>query len=300
MAAKRSLDNSNAFPRPLIGTAFRWSPRMLLLAALGVGILTGGTYAVWLAIREQVGAGPQYLVPLDNLWLTPPPDWIHSDVKVEVLRDAGLDGPLSILDEDLAERIHRGFALHAWIAKVERVSKHPPARVEVHVVYRRPVCMVEVPGGLFPVDAEGVLLPTGDFSAVEASRYPRLAGIQPTTTGPVGTPWRDPRVAGAARIAAALTGDWQALELLRIVPLAGTARSPGGETEYEIVTKNSSRIAWGAAPGEQDSQGVADKVARLRKYFAEHGGWKGPQRSLELDLRHGSELVPPARTATRP
>ena len=42
--------------------------------------------------------------------------------------------PLSILDDDLTGRIAAAFALHPWVAKVVRVTKHHPAGVDVEDV----------------------------------------------------------------------------------------------------------------------------------------------------------------------
>ena len=84
----------------------------------------------------------------------------------EIFRDASLDDPqhpLSLMDDDLVERVKSAFSLHPWIARVVRVEKFYPGRVVVDVVYRHPVCMVEVLGELLPVDVEGVVLPKEDF-----------------------------------------------------------------------------------------------------------------------------------------
>jgi len=78
------------------------------------------------------------------------PEWIHCDLRAEIFRSAALDGPLSIMDEDLAERIAVACALHPWVARVRSVRKYHPARVVVELDYRRPVLMVEVTGGLLP------------------------------------------------------------------------------------------------------------------------------------------------------
>ena len=73
-------------------------------------------------------------------------------------------------------------------------------------------------GGLYPIDALGVLLPTADFSRVEARTYPPLSEIRTLPLGPVGENWGDPRVGGGAELAAVLFEDWQRLRLYRIVP----------------------------------------------------------------------------------
>ena len=57
-----------------------------------------------------------------QIQITPPPAWIHSDVKTEVIRDAGLPVELSILDERLFDRLKQAFALHPWIRGWTRSS----------------------------------------------------------------------------------------------------------------------------------------------------------------------------------
>ena len=85
--------------------------------------------------------------------------------------------------------------------------------------------MVVVPGpALLPVDGDGVLLPTADFSPQEAQHYPRIAEIKTSALGPVGTRWGDTHVTGGARIAAALLNDWESLKLFQIVPGERTGR----------------------------------------------------------------------------
>lgn len=48
------------------------------------------------------------------------PSWIHSDVAGEVLDQMSLNGPISVLDDGLSERIAKAFSLHPWVRKVVR------------------------------------------------------------------------------------------------------------------------------------------------------------------------------------
>ena len=132
------------------------------------------------------------------------------------------------------------------MAKVGGLKRHPkssnPASVKVDLAYRKPVCMVVVPGGLLPVDAEGILLPRGegDFSPIEATRYPRLEGVDHMPTGPVGSRWTDAKVIGGAEIAAAIGPAWEAFGLHRIVPLAADpAGSVGGDSSRRSAEPSS-------------------------------------------------------------
>ena len=160
------------------------------------------------------------------------------------------------------------------------MSKHFPSGLEASVVYRRPVAMVEVPDGALPVDAEGIVLPTVDFRPGEADRYPRIGGIQSAPAGLVGSSWGDPAVIGAAEIAAAFGDEWQRLDLFRIVPAGLRPGGHGGsEFAFAVFTRNGTRIDWGLAPGTAVSGEpvAAGKVAKLKRFAAEHGSLDGPK-----------------------
>jgi hypothetical protein len=277
--------------------------RAFFAAALvlgGAGAL--GSWA-WNRLAHDVLLRSEYTLALHQVQITALPGWIHSDVKSEALRDGSLDGPLSILDEQIAERLARAFALHPWVARVENVVIHYPARVTVELVYRRPAAMVEVPGGLFAVDATGVLLPSGDFTPAAATEYPRLSGIASQPLGPVGTPWGDRGVVDGIKIAVALTDVWRDLRLqcIRRVAAGGTSAAGVVGSHFELVTKNGTVIPWGSAPGSEAAAEAptAEKISRLRKYVADYGGLDESARRNDLDLRVRDGLRAAAREKIR-
>jgi hypothetical protein len=300
-AAKSSA--SLLSPLVIVSRLFRGPMRWVMWLGVLLAAVGGSSFTLWKMVEEHVLRDPLYQLSPSQITVTAPPDWIRSDVKSEVIRDAGLDTPASILDDKLAERISQAFALHPWVAKVARVQKFSPARVEVDLIYRKPVCMVEVPGGLYPVDAEAVLLPSIDFSPIEARRYPRLSGVEPVTTSPVGTRWRDTRVSGAAEIAVLLLDDWNELNLHRIVPLTTSSQA---EPSFEIYTKPGTRIVWGRTPGHAASSSTGgevsavEKLARLKKYFAQNSTLEGTHGPQDLDLRPAKDLLVAPRTASLP
>lgn len=259
----------------------------VLLAA----VLVGGWYLTWHVIGANVLRSDRYLLRVESLDVTPLPDWIHTDVRAEVFRSLAFEDPLSIMDDHLAKQIADGFALHPWVAKVRRVTKQHPARLKVELDYRRPVCMVEVPGGLLPVDAESAWLRSEDFSPVEASQYPRLTGLDSMPVGSVGTKWGDGRVVGGAEVAAVLLPAWQELQLARIVPSARP--QAGAHYSYDLYTRGGTRVIWGLAPGADVPGDVpaAEKIERLRKYVAAHGTLDGPHQ-LDLRSQRGLEVMP--------
>jgi len=260
--------------------------RPLIFLVIIAGLFGGAWYGAWRQWGNRGLLSEDYLLTDKKTEITPLPDWIHTDICAQVFRDASLDPPLAITEDDLVQRIRSAFALHPWVAKVERVQKFHPARVKVDLVYRRPVCMVEIADELTPVDAEGVVLPREDFSTPEASRYPRLVGIDTAPLGVAGARWGDDRVLGGAEIAAALADQWDKLGLKSIV-----AAKPAGiglrETPtFALLTRGGSRIAWGRAPSG-DAPGEIppkDKVARLEKYLADHGSLESQPGGIGLDL----------------
>jgi len=269
----------------------------LLMAAL----LAGGWYLVWGVVANDVLTSSQYAVRLENIAITPPPQWVHSDGRAEGYRTAAPDGPLSVLDDHLVKRIADSFALHPWVAEVHRVTKLAGARVQVDLSYRQPVAMVEVPSGtgVLPVDVGGAWLPSVDFSPVEASRYPRIVGIQTMPVGPVGTPWGDVRVTGGAEVAATLLPLWISLKFERIEP--SDKADGAGTYTYQVYTRSGTRISWGRSPGATppDPVPAAEKLARLQQVVAEQGTLDGAQGPLQIDLRdpRGVHIAPLSRTA---
>jgi len=273
--------------------------RPLLLAGVVLAVFLVAWAVLWQRVGPGVLAGPDYLLGPEQLELPPLPEWVHCDLRAEIFRSAALDGPLSIMDEDLAERIAVACALHPWVARVRSVRKYHPARVVVELDYRRPVLMVEVTGGLLPVDAQGVLLPSEDFSPVEAARYPRLARLDSLPLGTVGQPWGDPRVAGAAELAALLAPEWEKLELDRIVVLPLPEDTPSLEPLYGLVTRGGTQIIWGQAPQAESpgEQPAAEKLAELKRYAAAGGlGAAGESQPLDLRRRRLSRTSRPAST----
>jgi len=263
--------------------------RGVLLFALLLGVFGGGWYFVQHRLWPRIAGSPEYRVGLEQVEITPPPSWIHADIRAEVFHAPALDGPLSFLDDDLAERIHAAFGRHPWVARVRRVWKRHGG-VQVELEYRKPVCMVVLPGGLLPVVAEGVLVATEDFTPPEAARYPRVVGIDRLPAVPAGERWPDARVIGGAEIAAAFGDLWEPMRLRAIVPLPDDPAALGKTVEnprvvrpsepfFRIDVHSGTRILWGYAPGAGalGEPPAAKKGAWLQQYLARHDSLDGPQ-----------------------
>ena len=324
----------------MFGGQLRW----LTYCMLAAGVLGAGWWFGWRTVRERVLAGKAYRLTADDIYLSTPPAWVRSHIRDEVLGRMNLaSNSLSLVDDDLCPRLAGEFALHPWVLRVVEVRKSYPARVDIKLDYRRPVAMVEVPagpdevpdadrdaeataaaggtgdaatmlsavatrGGLLPVDAGAVLLPTADFSRAEARRYPRISGIGYLPVGPAGTPWGDPRVAGAAEIAALLVDDWQAWGLYRIMPsIAPDTGSPHDEPAFELWTRDGTRVIWGWRPATELTGEVtaADKLARLKKHLtrAEAPDSSVPAAGatrMDIDIRYMRGVTSTPQTAALP
>ena len=259
--------------------------RGLVLAAAVIVAVIGFWLYAWQRWGREGLAATDYIIAPDQVFVTPPPAWIHADVKADVVRTAGL-GELDLRDPQLVEKVSAAFSIHPWVAHVIEVRKRMPARIDVQLKYRRPVAAVEVAArsesGLLFVDAEGVLLPSADFAPGQAKEYLRIAAGNETPAGVYGTPWGSERIAGAARIAAAWEGEtadetgaqgqpkrWQRLKLYRIVPV----QAAGGDFSYELHSPAGTRIIWGAAPGKESAgePSPGDKIAKLEHFVADKG-----------------------------
>jgi hypothetical protein len=286
---KKTAQNPKAEIPSYLKTAIKFGlgrGRSLVLSLLVIGIFVVAWRGIWLAVRDNVVSAPQYWLTPDQVDITPTPEWIRTDIRVEAFRDAGFDKPLSILNQDLVERVAKAFSLHPWVAEVRGVRKRHPARLEVDLVYRRPVCMVVVPDGMHPVDTQGVLLPAANFPPFEAMQYPRLRGVETTPTG-LGNRWRDVRVVEAAEIAAAFGPAWQELRLDHITPYVEPSSESAGEYSYHLFTSGGSRIDWGRAPSNRTpgEASTSEKIALLQDYFQKHGTLDGPDGPRPLDIR---------------
>jgi hypothetical protein len=153
--------------------------------------------------------------------------------------------------------------------------------------------------GLLPVDAHGILLPPGDFSAEQARDYLRVSVPDAAPAGLAGTPWGDPRVHAATRIAAVLQEHWKKLGLYRIQ--VDNAIPMPQEPNFLLVTRQGARVVWGAAPqagSPADLKGALAKVSYLLQYVESHGPLDTLSKSIEIDLSQRDVTVP--HTADRP
>jgi hypothetical protein len=245
----------------------------------------------------------RYLLSGESITITKPPEWIVSDVRGQVVHNAGLDRRLSILDPGFFSAIENAFALHPWVASVVKIEKAYPPAVHVKLSYRRPVAAIEVPHGdgfqLLPVDKHGIHLPAEDVPAIRLKYLPRLTGV--VGPPPTGQRWDDPRVAGAVELAARLADDWESLHLFEIVPSARPEiQGDRRYFVYDLRSGGGTQIIWGAPP-QEDLPGEDEfdvKLHRLKQCAAQYGPLDSVKSPAVIDVRRGIAVTP--RTVKKP
>jgi len=260
--------------------------RGLVLSAIVIVASGAGILYAWQRWGEPTMRSAEYVVTPERITVNALPAWIRSDVKAAVIRSAGIT-QLDLRDSKLLEKLSHAFALHPWVAKVVRIEKRFPARVDVELMYRRPVAVVEiVPQGkneLLFVDEESVLLPSTDFSPSQAKEYLRIAAGNETTASVYGLPWGSRRIAGAARLAALWGNRWQPLGLYRIAAVESAA----GQVTYELRTPRDVRIIWGSAAISDSARepSAEQKIAALEQLVHDKGPLDREGAQAVLDLR---------------
>ena len=283
----------------------------MVISVLAIAALLGVATLTWHSISLRVLSSDDYIVAAEDLETTQLPPWIRSEIihqAFELLTASG--GRLSIMDDDVTERVAQAFSLHPWVQRVVGVSKHHPARIVVDLEYRRPVCMVmfrlsDGKKGMYPVDTRGIVLPP-DFTELEASKYPclDLVDIGTAPVGGVGEHWGDERVAGAAEIAGAFGADWNKLEL-KLIKSDKPARSAYHSVyAYVLFTHGGTKILWGRPPGSEfpNEAAAADKIAWLKEFAEVRGSLDGSQPRMPLDVRNrqGLEVLDRVAIKKRP
>lgn len=286
----RRLGPPHDQPSPGAVTAFvsRYFAGLAALAVMAAASLLGWT--LWSRFGERVSATDGTTVILtENVELVGAAPWVPGDLKAEALRDASLDGGLPLDDPELPRRLARAFDMHPWVRQVMRVELRHPAAAFVEIRCREPVAMVGVPGGLLAVDAEGVVLPSKDFTAESAANYPKLAGIESGPQGADGVAWGDPVVEEGAALAAALGPEWKALRLVECRPLRGTSNAP---RQWELAGEDGLVILFGSSPGREHGSEptAAVKIARLRELAAQ------PTTGGRIDLTTPAPAAPELRS----
>jgi hypothetical protein len=303
--------------RPLTGGS-----RGLFVAVALAVLMIVAAYMGWAKWGPTISSRDRFVLTVESLEIPRQPAWIPADIKAEVMRDGSLTG-LSVLDPELTSQVARAFELNTWVSRVNRVVKRPgkeAPRVIIELDYRRPVVMVKTRNGFWPVDSEGVLLPPDDFSPSQTRSYLRVVTDNWQPAGPVGTPYGDSGINGAARIATAIDGIWADAGLQWIVvrkelpvdasqathstyllyPIGnapGIARTNSNAPQAMLASDSASsepilEVRWGHAPG-LESPGEAtctQKITRLEQFVQDYGPLHEQTGVRVIDLRSASGI----------
>lgn len=249
--------------------ALIWKWRALLSAGVIVfGAIFAGRVA-WEQLGEAVVRDEDSLLTADRIEVIGIPPWITTDLKWQALRNASLDMPLPLDAPDLERRLARAFDMHPWVSQVEHVDTSHPAAAVIRVICREPVAMVRVEGGLLAVDRETILLPSDDFTAESAAKYPVVDGVSTSPRGPVGSPWGDPTVSEAVSLITTLKPEADTFGLVECRPVS---KESGVGNWWELVGSDQIVVLFGSAPGKASpgEPSAAHKIARFGELARRH------------------------------
>jgi hypothetical protein len=266
----------------LLGTIFQ--PRFLLWGALaGAAVVLT---PIVTRVLPDLSTRDEYRLRTRDIQVPDLPRWVPITLVDQVIEAADLPDEVSVLKPDLAVQIATAFEQHPWVKMPVSVKVSVPARVEVSFDFREPVAMVSISDGHYPVDAEGILLPPGDFPPSDIDLYPKVTGMTTPPLARVGSAWGDERVTAAARLAVVLFPYWSEWKLQSVeVPPRATAEVVYEELRFVVNTVGGSRIIWGRAPGNDHPLEVTDeqKIGRLKSFLSKAKSFDGP---WEININH--------------
>lgn len=279
-------------PGLIVKVRQRWyRPGILVGAALVAATTIGAPYVMHML--PELSQRAEYRLQKRNVHITQPPHWVPHNLVEQVWKQAGFADELPLLEESLAQDLAEAFQLNPWVEEVVAVTKSFPAAVQVKLNYRRPIAMVQVKAGMYPVDGNGVLLPPGEFSVSDTKQYPLIVNVHSTPQGPAGNSWGDKVVIDAAKLASVLAPHWKKFNLLSIAcPRTSPEHGTLDEGVFSLIVTGGTRIIWGHAPGTNHpgELPVEKKIGRLEKYIADYGDFDRPHGPYLFDIRHFSEI----------
>lgn len=266
-------------PTPLITTAF----------IISLVVLT----PYFPHLMPDLAAMEEYQFKTEEIQVNEPNEWVPGTLIDDVIIKSELPHQVSLLQPDLCREVAMAFAAHPWVREIQFIRLTNDRTIQAHLDYRQPVAFVETKEGLFPVDADGILLPAADFEIDDIERLPHIQNIQSLPSGNVGEPWGGIIVEAAAKIAAALTPDqniekyWNRFELVAVVaPQETLTTATIDDLTFELATKGGSRIIWGKPPGADDLEPtVEQKIGRMEQYLSRFGKFDEPNGPYRIDIR---------------
>ncbi|MDR3196504.1 MAG: hypothetical protein LBU34_01440 [Planctomycetaceae bacterium] len=249
-------------------------------------LFTGLGLAGWFFVKNRIVYRSEYRLSADRVLVTVPPPWVPENFIAEVLQGSGLDTGATLFDTLLPQKLSQAFLASPWVEEVRQVHIRYPAGAEVQLVYRVPVALVEmVSQGFYPVDRNGILLPTDYFINVAPEKkenYPRITGIRSQPLGVTGTLWGDPLVHTAAQLAGLLEDVTQKLGLVKIIP-SHEATPTGRRIVCRLQTNSETEILWGRFESN-DPKNISKKKHLLEIAELYHSLDNVPAQFQPIDL----------------
>lgn len=283
--AMRSANSEK--PRPVRDLLRRLIKAPAALSVLWPAILILGGYVAWhrwgaIHVAKQYGGIDPTLIQV-----TDPPSYVRTNVVKSVYRDTAME-ELSLLDRQATAKIASAFSMHPWVRKVVSVRKLPGGVIDIRLEYREPVAMVHVfkpdPNDtgsyFFPVDGDGVLLPTSEFARAETRHYVHIEVPDAYSTNAIGTPFGDRRVEAAARLAEVLA-PYREDSRLRSIGVFGDPRQTE-VPQLEVTTLDGGKWYWGSPPGSEEP-GELTVPMKLRRMLS-------TEPTAKADLRMASPM----------
>ncbi len=278
-------------------------PGGALLFAVGMLVIFG--YFGWYYYGADHLDHALYSLRMEKLSVTPQPPWIKTPVAEEVYRNGRLDR-ISLLDARANAAIAQAFETHHWVDTTTRVSKAVGGRVSVDLVYRQPIAMVffekqndanpsKVSKGFFPIDGEGTVLPTADFSSEDVWSYFMIIAEEARPAGDTGMPYGDVRITQALTLCQFLAKHRETYQLQEIWVNHDSLASGPSPWSLTVITRDKTRaIVWGHAP-QYEARGelpADEKLTRMLAWLKQPVS-ASPGEVHRIDLRTASSPTTP-------
>lgn len=223
----------------------------------------------------------------DAVTLSEPHQYVRTNIVNDVY-DASRLKDLSPVDHNATAKLASAFGNHPWVRHVQSVRKLPDGKFDVQLEYRKPVAVFRVTGDpswlkevkdflesrgysihgrvdqlYFPLDGEGVILPTDHLSLEDANQliHIEVYGLYPQ--GDQGLVFGDRRVESAAILARLLNAVRDRVSVAKIM-ISGDPRM-NLIPQLELVLGDGTQLHWGSPPGmeQPDERNAKSKLSDL-------------------------------------
>lgn len=271
-------------------------------------VIIGSTIACWNRYQRYILPEEQFRLTDSNLQITPQPTWSPLNLQDVVLGDEATrkSTPRSVMDLDLIPHTVRSLESIGWIEKIESIRK-TKSGLDIDLQYRNPVAMVEISATTVPnytaakpmhlhVDRNGVLM--GGNLSDQPGEYLVVSVGQPMYTDQLmkWSPWMDPRIQGASKIAEVVKDDWKAMGFFRVMTFRKPSTGSDARIPFQLWTEFGKQfgvhVVWGNPPGEEltNEASAREKLEALRLYVNEFGPFD-KMSDRTVDVRSGKVVV---------